>query len=110
MSTTASISEKEEVVRVRHGGELPTLMLHVLVNSRAFACLWFCSFSALVKLGPADWARVVFLEPALDALAIKGMTARQLATGCTVAALFQADVAVAFFAFLLLGQVGEELG
>lgn len=87
---------------------MPALVLHVLVDSGAFACLW-CSI-CLVQLCPADRARVVFLEPVLDALSVKGMTARQLATGSASAALFKADVAVTFFAFLFLGKVGEELG
>ena len=33
----------------------------------------------LIKLGPADGALVVILDPGLDAVAVESMTARQLA-------------------------------
>ena len=56
----------------------------------------------LIKLDPADGARVVLLDPGLDAAAVESMSTRQLAACGTIGALLQADVAVGFFAFFLL--------
>ena len=108
-----SRSEKEEVVHV-----WPLLMQRVWLRPKEIVvclleelmALWFrllLSVSLLVgvflvKLGPADGARVVLFEPSLDAAAVEGVVARQCAASLTVGALLQADVAVCFFAFLLL--------
>lgn len=112
-SSSASLSEEEEVVHVGgvHWDELSALVGHLRVSSaRAVVALFALVTGLLVELHAADWAGVVLLEPVLDALAVESVVAWQLAAFFAFAALLEADVAVRLFAFLFLGQVLEELG
>ena len=88
-------------MRSLHEGAVLPLLLRLLLGSLSVF---------LIELGPADGARVVLLDPGLDAAAVESVTARQLAACSTIGALLKADVAVGFFAFLLLWQVLNEVG
>ena len=60
--------------------------------------------STLIELDSAYRAAIVILQPVSEAGSVKCMLAGQLAAVLSVFALFEADVAFRFFAFLLLGQ------
>jgi len=106
-------SEKEEVVHAGHVG-VRLVMSSVLLERALLS--WFRLLLgrhlsvSLVELGPADGARIVLLEPGFDAASVEGVIARQLAARLAIGALLQANVAVNFPAFFLLGQVLDVVG
>jgi hypothetical protein len=78
-------------------------MALVLLLFAAIACV------ALIKLDPADGTRVIIFEPVLDAGAVEGVIAWQLAACLTIGALLEANVAVRLFALFFLGKVLDEV-